>query len=513
MNPETDFIFDAMRRSAPVRSLPTTSRRALLGGLGATFALPLLSGVTLFEGASAVTAEAQLVPNRQQPVPTAVQTVATAQIGTTATGALPNYFMGLSYEKGDFVTELLFTWQNWQLARLFNLLGNGVLRIGGNSVDTTVWTPNGAGNTAGQVAPADVDNLAGFMVRTNWKVLYGLNLATSTPELAAAEAAYVQSVLGNFLLGFEIGNEPDEYGLSYFPTGWNLAAFEALWGQFRSAIVAAAPGAVITGPATAGNETTWTAPFVMGANGGQIAVLTQHYYRGNGHSVNATVQNLVSADTAIVADCVALKSAVSGVKIPFRFSETNSYLYGGSPGVSNAYASALWAIDHLFHIAYGGGSGVNMQGGDSAYYTPIQNNGATILGPAPEYYGLLFFALAGQGELLPTTFSVANFNATIYAVRTATGGLNIVLVNKEVYQSLKITINCNQVVHGADLIELQGSSLSATTGQTIQGYSVSADGSIVSSATSGSPYAPGNITSSWVTCYVPAISAVLLRVW
>jgi len=514
---ETNFIFDVVRRLAPIRSLPTTSRRTLLGGLGATMALPLLSGVTLLESASAATADAetisQSVPTTPQPVPTAVQTVATAQISTTATSVLPNYFMGLSYEKGDFVTELLFTAENWQLAGLFNRLGNGVLRIGGNSVDTTVWNPNGQGNTAGEVSPADVDSLADFMAKTNWKLLYGLNLATSTPELAAAEAAYVQFVLGNVLLGFEIGNEPDEYGLSYFPTGWNLAAFEALWEQFRSAIVETSPAAVITGPATAGNVTTWTAPFVMGTNGGQIAVLTQHYYRGNGHSVNATVANLVSTDTAIVADCMALKSAVAGVKIPFRFAETNSYLYGGSPGVSNAYASALWAIDHLFHIAYGGGSGVNMQGGDDAYYTPIENDNSVVVQAQPEYYGLLLFSLAGQGELLPTTFSQENFNATIYAVRTSTGGLNIVMVNKEVYQSLKITINCKQEVNGANLIELRGSSLSATSGQTIQGYSVAADGSIISGPTSGSPYAPENISSSWVTCYVPAISAVLLRVW
>lgn len=514
---EADYIFDAERIPPTSHGLPTTSRRTLLGGLGAAMTLPLLSGVTMLEGASTGTAEAEMisqsVPTNPQPVPIAVQTVATAQISTTATSVLPNYFMGLSYEKGDFVTELLFTAKNRQLAGLSNRLGNGVLRIGGNSVDTTVWNANGEGNTAGEVAPADVDNLAGFMALTNWKLLYGLNLATSTPELAAAEAAYVQSVLGSVLVGFEIGNEPDEYGLSYFPTDWSLAAYETLWEQFRSAIVEAVPTAVITGPATAGNVTTWTAPFVMGPHGGEIAVLTQHYYRGNGHSVNATAENLVSADTTIEADCVALKSSVAGVKIPFRFTETNSYLYGGSPGVSNAYASALWVIDHLFRIAYGGGSGVNMQGGDDAYYTPIQNDNSAIVQAHPEYYGLLFFSLAEQGELLPTTFSVDGFNATIYAVRTATGGLNIMLVNKEVYQSLKITIDCKQEVNGANLIELHGSSLNATEGQTIQGYSVSADGTMIPGPTSGYPYAPENISSSWVTCYVPAISAVLLRVW
>jgi hypothetical protein len=495
-------LFRVARR--PVRASPPyqTSRRALISGLGASMVLPLLPLSAFAEGCGSG------LYTLPQPVPTAVQTVATATI-SSAVGTLPDYFMGLSYEKGDFVSESLFTAANTSLAGLFNRLGNGVLRIGGNSVDTTLWTPNGPGNTVGQVSPIDVDNLAGFLPLTNWKVLYGVNMGTSTPALAAAEVAYVQARLGASLIGFEIGNEPDEYSLSYFPVGWNLETFEALWQEFRSAILAATPSAILTGPASGGNVTTWTVPFAAAPTGKLISLLTQHYYRGNGHSVNATVKNLVSADPAIIADCVALQSAASMLGIPFRFAETNSYLYGGSPGVSNAYASALWVIDHLFHIAYGGGSGVNMQGGDLAYYTPIQNNGATILGPAPEYYGLLLFSLAGQGTLLQTTLSTSNFNATIYAVLSNSDITSIVIVNKEVYQSLRLTIDCGRTVIEAELFQMQGPSLSATTGQTLQGATVAANGSI----TLGTPYAPVNISDSTVTCYVPAISAVLLQVY
>jgi hypothetical protein len=162
----------------------------------------------------------------------------------------------------------------------------------------------------------------------------------------------------------------------------------------------------------------------------------------------------------------------------------------------------------LFHIALGGGSGVNMQGGDMADYTPIANNGPTILGAMPEYYGLLLFSLAGQGTLLNVKLSTTNFNATIYAVLDFSGITNIVIVNKEMFQSLKITIDCDKSIKGAYLIELRGTALTATTGQTLQGSTVDTDGSI----RLGTPYAPLNVSSSWVTCYVPAISAVLLRV-
>jgi hypothetical protein len=471
------------------------SRRRVLGSLGASVALPLLEDVaSLF----ALT----------QPIPTAAQVKATGAI-LTPVGTLPDYFMGLAYEKAEFVSASLFTGANTSLAGLFHRLGNGVLSIGGNSLDTTIWTAGGPGNTLGQVSPVDVDNLADFLALTNWKVLYGVNLATSTPALAAAEVAYVQAKLGASVAGFAIGNEPDEYSLSYFPHGWDFFAFRKLWEQFRLAIVAATPSAKITGPAASGNITTWTAPFAMGPTSRLISLLTQHYYRGNGHNVNATVANLVSSDPTIIADCVALKWAGSVRKIPFRITETNSYLYGGSPGVSDAYASALWVIDHLFHIALGGGTGVNMQGGESGDYTPIANQGATILEVRPEYYGLLFFSLAGHGTLLRTRLSTTNFNATMYAVLTISGITNIVIVNKEEFSSLKISIDCGKKIKSANVIELINTDLTATSGQTIQGATVANDGSI----TLGLPYAPVNISSSWVTCYVPAISAVLLQVF
>jgi len=483
-------------------------------------ALPLLEGYalgsqidTIPESVSEAAQEtdvstaAQTVATVTQPIPTAVQTVATATLTVQSAGGLPDYFLGLSYEKVTFVTESLFTAANTSLAGLLNRLGNGVLRLGGNSVDQTLWTPDGPGNTSGQVSPVDVDNLAAFVALTNWKVLYGVNLGTSTPDLAAAEVAYVQSKLGDILIGFEIGNEPDEYSLTYYPTGWDLTAFETLWQQFRSAIIATTPSAIIAGPATGGHVTTWTVPFSQDTTGKLISLVTQHYYRGNGHSANATVKNLVSPDPNIIADCVALKSAASALNIPFRITETNSYLYGGSPGVSNAFASALWVIDHLFNIALGGGSGVNMQGGDSSAYTPIANSGSTILKVRPEYYGLLLFSLAGQGTLMPITLSASGFRATIYAVLTTSGTLNIIVNNKEVYQSLNITFDCGVTIKGADLFELRGTSLDATIDQTLQGGIVATNGSI----NLDTPYAPASVSGSQVNFYVPAISAVLLQ--
>ena len=68
--------------------------------------------------------------------------------------------------------------------------------------------------------------------------------------------------------------------------------------------------------------------------------------------------------------------------------EGNSCYHGGQPGVSDAFASALWAADYLLRVAQGGYAGVNLHGGGEGYYSPItgEPNASKL---RPEYYGML----------------------------------------------------------------------------------------------------------------------------
>jgi hypothetical protein len=79
-----------------------------------------------------------------QPVPTGPLTPATVTISATAIGAIGSAFAGLSYEK-DQMANPLFSPQKANASGLFKLIGPSLLRIGGNSVDKTTWTANGAG--------------------------------------------------------------------------------------------------------------------------------------------------------------------------------------------------------------------------------------------------------------------------------------------------------------------------------------------------------------------------------
>jgi hypothetical protein len=456
-----------------------------------------------------------------QPAPMGAITQASLSVTATSAGSIGSAFAGLSYEKSS-LQEPLFTGSNADLIGMFTRLGTSILRIGGNSVDRNVWAPAGAGQTAGQIAPADVNALAAFLKATGWQCLYGVNLGgaatgATTSTLAAEEVAYVSQQLGSSLFGIEIGNEPDLYGDSgnYYAGNWSLSQFETLWAEYRTAILGATPSANITGPADAGNVSTWTVPFGQTVTKSEISLLTQHYYRADGQAATSTAQFLITPDTNLVSDLSTLEKGAQGIGIPFRISECNSFYNGGASGVSNSYASSLWVIDFLFNCAQAGAAGTNFHGGGNGTgYTPIADSNGTVVEARPEYYGILLFTLAGQGTLYTSDISAGSLNVTAYAVKTSSGGLNIVVVNKDSTQNLQLTTQLPQTAKSATLLEMTqltsgagAPDLTATSGVTIQGASVSTSGGF-------SPASAYTLTASGtqLTCYVPALSAVLIEV-
>jgi Bacterial Ig-like domain (group 2) len=449
-------------------------------------------------------------------------TAASLLVTTLPSGSIGPAFAGLSYEKAALQWSF-FSASNVVGISLFQGLGTSVLRLGGSSVDQSVWTPNGAGRTYLQVAPSDVASLAAFVKATGWQCLYGINLGgaatgATTPALAAAEVAYAVAQFGSSLLGIEIGNEPDAYGNpgNFFAGNWSLADYLALWGQFRSAILASTPGVAITGPAASYNVSTWTIPFGQAvAPEGEITLLTQHYYRGNGQSPTSTAEFLITPDTALVAELSVLQAGAKSIGVPYRMSECNSFYASGASGVSNSYASSLWVIDFLFNCAQGGAVGTNLHGGgNSAGYTPIADWNGVVQDVRPEYYGILFFTLAGPGTLYTTQLSAGSLNVTAYAVLAPTGDLNLVIVNKDQIQNLQLTVQLPQSANSASLVEMTqlsqgatGPDLTAIQGVTIQGAGVNL----------GSPFSAGAaytiITNgAQLNCYVPALSAVLIQI-
>lgn len=453
------------------------SRRAIFRQLGA------LGAAGLVRGASAVTS-------------------ATVTVTSTVTGVIGPGFAGLSYEKSQMANSF-FSPQNTNAIGLFKRIGPSLLRIGGNSVDKTTWMPTGKGRTSGQVSPSDVDALAGFLKATGWQVLYGINLAQSTPALGAAEVAYAVQALGSFLHGIEIGNEVDLFHGNYFPSTWAFSDYLTLWQSFVDAIHQQSPNVPLTGPVAASNISGYVAPFAK-AEGRNVILLSDHYYRGNGQSASSTVDLLVSPDANIVTQAKAMAAISQSVDVPYRFAETNSFYNGGAPNVSDSYASALWVIDHLFACAANGAQGINLHGGgNSTGYTPIADSGGVVVAARPEFYGVTLFTLAGQGMLLQTAISAGGLNATAYAIQAASGSLNIIINNKDQAQTLNVALQLPYAATGAQMMQMTGPSLNSTTGIAIQGGTIQPDGS----------FAPGSsVALSGLTCSVGPLTVALLTI-
>ena len=115
--------------------------------------------------------------------------------------------------------------------------------------------------------------------------------------------------------------------------------------------------------------------------------------------------------------------------------------------------------------------------------------------------------MAGTGTLLETILSAGSVDVTAYAVSTPSGGLNIIVVNKDTSQNLTLTIQANQVIQTASIQLMTGPSLAAISGVTIQGATVNPDGTFA-------PASPGTLTPSddQTTCFIPALSAALISI-
>jgi hypothetical protein len=116
-----------------------------------------------------------------------------------------------------------------------------------------------------------------------------------------------------------------------------------------------------------------------------------------------------------------------------RIDEMNTVSCGTAPGVSDAYVSALWALDALFQMARVGVDGVNIHSYPGAPYDLFRFShalGVWTGSVAPEYYGLLMFAQAapaGSRLLQPSARNASRIRA--WATRGTDGRLRVTLIN------------------------------------------------------------------------------------
>ena len=387
-------------------------------------------------------------------------------------------FIGLSYESAILSPGTYFTPDNSTLIALLRALGEGVLRIGGNTSERTVWGPGGAAAPdAVIITPAAIDSLAASLRALGWKLIYGLNLARGTPEAAAAEAAYVARALGSLLLAFQIGNEPDGFGrwTRVRPPTYDFAAFLAEWMRFSAAIRTRVPDASFAGPDVAAAP-EWVPAFAAAAPPG-LGLLTQHHYaEGPAGDPRVSLPRLLQSSGTIEPTLRRLAEASRATGLRYRIAETNSVFNEGEPGVSDTLGAALWGLDLMFRCAAADCAGVNFHAGDhnlqpgrNKAYTPIARTPAGRLRAAPLYYGMLMFAQLGRSSLVPTQVEAGPAGLSAYAVRAADGGLRVCLINKESHGAIRARLAPGRRFVEASVLRLTGPAIDAIAGITLGG--------------------------------------------
>jgi len=240
---------------------------------------------------------------------------------------VPLTYSGLSYELAQLTDPQFFSASNRDLVAYFRLLSpHGVLRVGGNSsefcwfkanastpapqlhVPTGNLTANWMPHRLFAIAPEAIDELAGFLRATGWRLIYGLNFGNSTPERAAMEAAYVAQKVGDQLDFFQIGNEPDFYrdaNNGTRPPNWDFADYLKEWTGFAEAIAAKVPGARFGGP-DVGASSNWVTRFgaeLPATIGSRLVALTGHYYaEGPPNDPRVTTARLLGGNPNIPAE-------------------------------------------------------------------------------------------------------------------------------------------------------------------------------------------------------------------
>ncbi len=428
---------------------------------------------------------------------------ATLALHADRTGpAIPRDFVGLSYETQQLSEPSFFSRANTGLVAQFRALApNGVLRLGGNTSDYAFWKPTPEAvppprpkrpykvgdpppDLIYNVTPEVVRNLRGFLEATGWTCLYGINLGTSTPELAADEAAFVAKTLGPRLEYFQVGNEADRFGSTIRdPKTWNADTYFDEWLKFAHAIRTRVPEAKFGLPDTAGNP-EWYAVVVnrllalAEPDRPYVAALTHHYYfTGPPSNPKATIDNLLHADPHVDKLASDIKAAATRLSdgehrtVPYRMTEGNTCYRGGKPGLSDVFAASLWAADYLLKLASLGYAGVNLHGGEGKmiatglggmlpgeellanpnephprpFYTPIADIDGTFVAE-PVSFGMRFAQQFAGATIIPHDFDPGPANATAYAARGRDGVVLVAVINKDAIRDLEVTIEGDWVV-------------------------------------------------------------------
>lgn len=430
-----------------------------------------------------------------------------------ASSVLPDDYVGLSYEVK--CAPQMLSLNGAPRATFVSLMQQlaagspaGVnLRIGGNSADESAYAPGNDPLPDGaiyRIGPADFAAYK-YAALFNGSVTLGMNFRggdDASAEIAHATALAAAIPWASGLVeALEIGNEVDLYvEKAHRPSTWTGAD----WAAQTTRIIAALAGAGvppnrIQGATFCCDKLNFDAalPAFYAANAATgLRSVSYHQYPLNVCTkppVTHTIAELLAND-ASDKDVPAMAARAADARkagLPFVIGEGNSIACGGQAGVSDVFASALWAVDVLATHAFFS-SGWRFHGCPSGPYTAIAYDDVTQDVPdvRPMFYGLYAFAQFARG-VAPVNATVTTSNALVraHAFTSPSGAWRVAVVHKDpaAQGAARVTVRLPAGAGAggnAMLSRLTAPSASATSGVAYRGRTW--DGS-TTGAPSGTP--------------------------
>ncbi|WP_198675887.1 LPXTG cell wall anchor domain-containing protein [Kribbella monticola] len=392
----------------------------------------------------------------------------------TSLGTVPSSGIGLNTGFGDDHMGTA------EVSSLMKAAGVRQLRYpGGSGADEYHWKTHTYGDGSGWIpSNTDFDHFMATAKRVGAQPIITANYGSGTPQEAADWVKYANVDKGCGVKYWEIGNEV--YGNGHYGDGkgWETdkhadkspTAYAKNLIAYAKAMKAVDPkvkiGAVLTTPGgwpdkekAPGDSADWNHT-VLSIAAKSIDFVIVHWYPGG--TTTADLLNTPSRIGGVRSELRSLISTYAGSRaasVEIAVTETDAV---GSPALTSQ-AAALFAPDtymtwfeqganHVdwWNLHNGSGEAPTTVNGETDYRDGGVLSAGTCAGgkcepardtPFPTYWGIRSLtALAKPGDTMVKSSS-GNSSVAVHAVRSSTGGLNVMLINKSPQKAAPVSLS------------------------------------------------------------------------
>lgn len=366
---------------------------------------------------------------------------------------------------------------------------------------------------------------------SNAKVMFGINLLNSITDgiqVGLSQAASTVEYVGDKLYGFSLGNEADKWDRvsltgAEFVSDWTTAqkaissevlantSYPTRFFQAGNIASSTSVGYQITDQIADGIDTEAIEEFAMNAY--VLCDCTHSTPQLDGITAIMSYTNLITR----LGGLIKVAAPVNAVGAEYVLGETNSACCGGDPGISDVFASAIWALSWGLHLATFDISKVYYHqsiGANYALWDPVKK----ITNPV--YYGVLALAdvvgLKGDVKVvdLNLKYQYGNPDVVTYGIYSDDILASIVAINgavkysTETVASTPITLNVPTSYKTARILSLKAPGAEVDTNITWAGMSYSSGKGVVTDASGNQTV---SISNGVLTYNLAASTAILIQ--